>query len=158
MLTKAAVNVNLQDAGCYNLPKVYSTDESLTADFAEMSEFVEGIITLQLDDLTVEPGMEFYDAVLEKSGDSYTVSKKQVQNYVKREQDLGNRVYYTPYNKNDLEEYSRENIVENYQNELTVDYILTLYGIGEVTILISCIAPLVYMTRLKPKDIMIGGA
>lgn len=82
----------------------------------------------------------------------------QVQNYVKREQDLGNRVYYTPYNKNDLEEYSRENIVENYQNELTGDYILTLYGIGEVTILISCIAPLVYMTRLKPKDIMIGGA
>ena len=82
-LAKAAVNVNLQDAGCYNLPKVYSTDESLTADFAEMSEFVEGIITLQLDDLPVEPGMEFYNAVLEKSGDSYTVSKKQVQNYVK---------------------------------------------------------------------------
>lgn len=82
-LAKAAVNVNLQDAGCYNLPKVYSTDESLTADFAEMSEFVEGIITLQLDDLTVEPDMELYDAVLEKSGDSYTVSKKQVQNYVK---------------------------------------------------------------------------
>ena len=82
-LSKVVVNVKLQDAGCYNLPEVYSTDETLNADFAAKSEFVDGVITLQLDDLTLEPSMELYDKVLEKNGDSYTVSKTQVQRYVK---------------------------------------------------------------------------
>lgn len=82
-LSGVIANVNLKDLGCYELPKVYDTDEALNAEFASMSEFVEGVITLQLDDLTLEPGMELYDAVLQKSDASYTISKTKVQAYVK---------------------------------------------------------------------------
>jgi len=82
-LSGVVATVNLKDAGCYELPKVYQDDATLTADFASMSEFAGGVITLQLDDLTLEPGMELYDEVLQKNGDSYTVSKTKVKNYVK---------------------------------------------------------------------------
>ncbi len=82
-LSSVVASVNLKDAGCYELPKVYSDDEALSKEISEKSEFIGGVITLQLDDLTLEPGMELYDAVLEKKGDSYAISKTKVQNYVK---------------------------------------------------------------------------
>ena len=82
-LSSVVAQVNLKDAGCYELPKVYSDDKTLNDEFVAMSEYMEGVITLQLDDLTLEPGMELYDAVLQKQGDKYTVSKTKVQNYVK---------------------------------------------------------------------------
>ncbi len=82
-LSDVVANVDLKDAGCYELPKVYQDDTTLNKDFSSISEFAGGVITLQLDDLTIEPGMELYDEVLQKDGDSYTISKTKVQNYVK---------------------------------------------------------------------------
>ncbi len=82
-LSKVLANVNLKESGCYELPKVYSDDEALNKEMSAKSEYIGGVITLQLDDLTLEPGMELYDAVLDKTGDSYTISKTKVQNYVK---------------------------------------------------------------------------
>ncbi len=82
-LSKVVANVNLKDAGCYELPEVYDTDETLNSEFEAKSEYLGAVITLQLDDLTLEPGIELYDAVLQKSGDSYTISKTKVQQYVK---------------------------------------------------------------------------
>lgn len=73
----------LKDEGCYSLPKVYSTDDSLQKDLEAKNAFAENEIKLQLDDLTLEPGMELYEAVLEKKTDSYEVSQKLVEKYVK---------------------------------------------------------------------------
>ncbi len=86
-LFAVTAEVNLQDAGCYELPSVYSTDEELNKDFEAKSEFLNGVITLQLDDFTLEPGMDLYDTVLQKQGEQYVVSKTQVEKYVK---DLAN--------------------------------------------------------------------
>lgn len=82
-LSKVIASVKLQDAGCYTLPKIYSTDEALNAEFNAKSEYLNGVITLQLDDLTLEPGIELYDAVLQKDGDTYTISQTKVESYVK---------------------------------------------------------------------------
>jgi len=82
-LSGVIASVNLADAGCYKLPKVYDTDEALAKDYEAISEFAECVVTIQLDDLTLEPGMDLYNAVLEKSNDKYTVSKTKVQKYVK---------------------------------------------------------------------------
>ena len=82
-LVGVVAHVNLNEAGCYELPKVYDTDEALKQEFDAKGEYMNAIINLQLDDLTLEPGMELYNAVLEKSGDTYTVSKSKVQSYVK---------------------------------------------------------------------------
>lgn len=82
-LTKVQSNLDLVEAGCYELPEVYDTDEALKKELDAKNVFAENEIKLQMDDLTLEPGMELYDEVLEKSGDSYKVSKKLVEKYVK---------------------------------------------------------------------------
>ncbi len=82
-LTQVIAHVNLKDAGCYELPKVYSNDEALTSEYNEKKESIGGVINIQMDDLTLEPGMELYDNVLEKKGDTYEISKSKVQQYVK---------------------------------------------------------------------------
>lgn len=82
-LTRVQSNLDLVEAGCYELPEVYDTDEALKKELDAKNVFAENEIKLQMDDLTLEPGMELYDEVLEKSGDSYKVSKKLVEKYVK---------------------------------------------------------------------------
>ena len=74
--------VNLMDAGCYKLPSIYESDEALQTEYEAKSKFSGNIIKLQMDDLTLEPGMELYDLVLEKKGDTYEVSKDLVKKYV----------------------------------------------------------------------------
>lgn len=82
-LSGVASVINLKDSGCYTLPKIYSADETLKKDLEAKNTFAQNEIKLQLDDLLLEPGMELYDAVLEKKNDSYQVSKKLVEKYVK---------------------------------------------------------------------------
>mgnify|MGYP000802089861 CR=1 FL=1 len=82
-LSRVQSNLDLVEAGCYELPEVYDTDEALKKELDAKNVFAENEIKLQMDDLTLEPGMELYDEVLEKSGDSYKVSKKLVEKYVK---------------------------------------------------------------------------
>lgn len=75
--------VSLNDAGCYVLPKVYDTDENLKKELDAKKDVVKNNITLQLDDLTLDVGIDIYNAVLEKKGDSYEISEKLVKDYVK---------------------------------------------------------------------------
>lgn len=74
--------LNLMDAGCYTLPTVYESDKALQEEYEAKSTFSGNEVKIQMDDLTLEPGMELYEEVLEKKGDSYEVSKNLVKKYV----------------------------------------------------------------------------
>lgn len=80
-----------------------------------------------------------------------------VQTATQRDQQLGNKAQYTPYRPASLEEYKREDVLKQYENQLSADYFITLFIVGEITVMISSILPMVLLTRMKPKDIMIGG-
>ncbi|MCM1180086.1 MAG: L,D-transpeptidase/peptidoglycan binding protein [Clostridium sp.] len=81
-LSTVMAEVNLVDHGCYKLPSVYGDSEELKAELNAKNEYAENDIKLQLDDLTLEPGMELYEDVLEKKGDQYEVSDQKVKKYV----------------------------------------------------------------------------
>ena len=81
-------SLNLYDAGCYELPKVYADDEELVKEYEGKKEYAQYVVNIQMDDLLLEPGMDLYDAVFEKSGDSYQISKTKVAKYVN---DLANQ-------------------------------------------------------------------
>lgn len=74
--------LNLKEAGCYKLPAVYEADEELQAEYEAKNAYGKNVIKLKLDDLTLEPGMELYNTVLEKKGENYQVSKNLVKKYV----------------------------------------------------------------------------
>lgn len=80
----------------------------------------------------------------------------EVQRYIKRKQDLGDiadlPVIYKPVEfEND---YSRNGIINNFEATYSAKYFVTLYSVGTVTMVISCIIPMAYITKLKPKDIL----
>lgn len=75
-------SVNLKDSDCYELPEVYSDDKELAAELKALGKYADCNIKLQLDDLTLEPGMDLYENVLEKKGDSYELSEQKVKKYV----------------------------------------------------------------------------
>jgi lipoprotein-anchoring transpeptidase ErfK/SrfK len=81
-LKNVAASVDLVEMNCYDLPKVYEDDEDLKAELDAKNEYAENEIKLQLDDLTLEPGMQLYEDVLEKKGDGYEVSESKVAKYV----------------------------------------------------------------------------
>ena len=74
--------LDLYASDCYVLPKVYSEDEELVNEYDAKKEYAQYVINIQMDDLKLEPGMDLYDAVLEKSGDGYKISKDKVAKYV----------------------------------------------------------------------------
>ncbi len=80
----------------------------------------------------------------------------EVQRYVKRKQDLGVianlPVIYKPVTFDG--DYSRDGIINSYETEVSVKYFATLYAVGSVTVIISCIIPMAYIRKLKPKDIL----
>ena len=81
-LSTVQSELNLYDVGCYELPKIYSDNKELVREYDSKKEYAKYVVNIQMDDLTLEPGMDLYNAVLEKSGDSYTVSKSKVEKYV----------------------------------------------------------------------------
>lgn len=81
-LTSVQSVLNLMDAGCYTLPNVYESDEAVQTEYEAKSVFSGNTVKIQMDDLTLEPGMELYEEVLEKKGDEYQVSKNLVKKYV----------------------------------------------------------------------------
>ena len=81
-LSNVLKEVDLVESGCYLLPQVRAEDPELIAELEEKAAYESKPITLKLDDLALEPGMELYDRVLEKSGDSFRVSSKLVKDYV----------------------------------------------------------------------------
>lgn len=95
--------LDLFASDCYVLPKIYSDNEDLVKEYDAKKEYAQYVINIQMDDLKLEPGMDLYDAVLEKSGDGYQISKTKVAKYVN---DLANeydtmgkeRTFTTSYN------------------------------------------------------------
>jgi putative ABC transport system permease protein len=51
-------------------------------------------------------------------------------------------------------EISLDDVVNNYRVDLSVPYVLTFLGLGVGIIVLSCIVPLLYVLRLKPKKIL----
>ena len=49
---------------------------------------------------------------------------------------------------------TEDDVMEAYKIEFSWDYVIILYGVGLGTVLLSSIAPMVYILRLKPKKIM----
>lgn len=49
---------------------------------------------------------------------------------------------------------TEEDVMEAYSIQFSWDYVLILYGVGVGTVLLSSIAPMIYILRLKPKKIM----
>lgn len=49
---------------------------------------------------------------------------------------------------------TEEDVLEAYKIEFSWDYVIILYGVVLGTVLISSIAPMIYILRLKPKKIM----
>ncbi len=83
-LQNIQAEVNLDEAGCYCKPEVYSDSEELKEELESYGDFIKCAITLQLDDLELEPSLELLDAVLVKQGNSNEVSKEKVDSYVER--------------------------------------------------------------------------
>ena len=49
---------------------------------------------------------------------------------------------------------TRDAVIDNFAIEADAQYFVTLYVVGEVTVLISCGFSMIYLTRLRPKEIM----
>ena len=49
---------------------------------------------------------------------------------------------------------TQEDVLNAYSISFNLDYVLVLYGVGLSTVLVSTIAPMIYILRLKPKKIM----
>ncbi len=81
-LSEVQKEVDLVEYGCYLLPKVHADDPELKQELEQKRAYESKSVTLKLDDLAIEPGMELYDKVLEKNGTSFSVSRKLVREYV----------------------------------------------------------------------------
>jgi putative ABC transport system permease protein len=53
-----------------------------------------------------------------------------------------------------MDELSLKDVVDNYRVDLSVPYVLTFLGLGIGIVALSCIVPLLYVLRLKPKKIL----
>jgi putative ABC transport system permease protein len=49
---------------------------------------------------------------------------------------------------------SLDDVMDNYRVSLSVPYVLTFLGLGVGVVVLSCIVPLLYVLRLKPKKIL----
>ena len=49
---------------------------------------------------------------------------------------------------------SQDDVIEAYDVQFNLEYVLVLYGVGLSTVLVSTIAPMLYLLRLKPKKIL----
>jgi putative ABC transport system permease protein len=53
-----------------------------------------------------------------------------------------------------MDSLSLEDVVDTYRVSLSVPYVLTFLGLGIGVIVLSCIVPLLYVLRLRPKKIL----
>lgn len=82
----------------------------------------------------------------------------EVQRYVQREQALGVitqlPVIYKPIDGG-ISGFTRDEIIDSYEMTPDLNYFITLFVVNELTVVLSCGLPMLYLTRLKPKDIML---
>lgn len=82
----------------------------------------------------------------------------EVQRYVQRQQNLGAlanvEALYKPI-KDGLTMHTRDDVIDNFEVKATSEYFVVIFVVGEVSVMISCIIPMAYLTRLKPKEILL---
>ena len=82
----------------------------------------------------------------------------EVQRYTKRNQELGVLaklpVLYTPV-EDGLTYFTRDEVIDNYEISPDMEYFGIMFMIGELTVMLSSVLPMVYLINLKPKDIML---
>ena len=83
-LQKIEAKMDLVKCDCYCKPEVYSDSEQLQKQLDDLGDFVNCVITMQLDDLELEPSIDMLEDVLEKKGSTYSVSKDKVEAYVEK--------------------------------------------------------------------------
>lgn len=90
-------------------------------------------------------------------GDKLSGYMLEVQRYVQRENSLGVpnlKPIYKPV-KNGISLKTRDDVIRNYEVKPTMEYFLIIFVVGEVSVLVSTILPMAYLSSLKPKDIML---
>ena len=82
----------------------------------------------------------------------------EVQRYVQREQTLGAlgkvEALYKPI-ANGISMRTRDDVIDNYEVKPTAEYFTIIFVVGELSVIVSCILPMVYLSSLKPKEIML---
>ena len=80
-----------------------------------------------------------------------------VQRYVQREQEIGIpnlKPIYKPV-RNGISIQTRDDIIDQYEVQPTAEYFLTIFIVGELSVIVSTILPMMYLSSLKPKEIML---
>ena len=81
-----------------------------------------------------------------------------VQRYVQREQQLGALakvpVLYKPVDDG-ISLQNRDDVIDNYEVKPNLEYFVTIVIVSQASVLISCVIPIVYLSSLKPKEIML---
>ena len=91
-------------------------------------------------------------------GDKLSNYMLDVQRYVQREQALGDIAKYTPIYtpvKNGISLQTRDDVINNYEVKANVEYFMIIFVVGELSIIISSVLPMVYLSSFKPKEIML---
>ena len=82
----------------------------------------------------------------------------EVQRYVQRDQAMGViaelPIIYKPI-EDGISGYTRDEMIDTYEIIPDAKYFITLFLVNEITVILSCGIPMMYLSRLKPKDIMI---
>lgn len=90
-------------------------------------------------------------------GNSLSDYMLEVQKYTERQQDLGIiadlPVIYKPV-EDGLTVLTRDDIIDNYNIELSIEYFAVLFAVGEFSVLIASSISIIYLLKLKPKEIM----
>ena len=90
-------------------------------------------------------------------GDKLSNYMLEVQRYVQREQEIGIpnlKPIYKPV-RNGISIQTRDDIIDNYEVEANLEYFLTIFMVGELSVIISTVLPMMYLSSLKPKEIML---
>ena len=90
-------------------------------------------------------------------GDKLSDYMLEVQRYVQREQEIGIpnlKPTYKPV-KNGISIQTRDDIIDQYEVQPTAEYFLTIFIVGELSVIVSTILPMMYLSSLKPKEIML---
>ena len=90
-------------------------------------------------------------------GDKLSDYMLDVQRYVQREQEIGIpnlKPIYKPV-RNGISIQTRDDIIDQYEVQPTAEYFLTIFIVGELSVILSTILPMMYLSSLKPKEIML---
>lgn len=90
-------------------------------------------------------------------GDKLSDYMLDVQRYVQREQEIGIpnlKPIYKPV-RNGISIQTRDDIIDQYEVQPTAEYFLTIFIVGELSVIVSTILPMMYLSSLKPKEIML---